>query len=115
AAFSAIACMDAFMYLPDKRSALAEFDRCAPGRPVFLSRVGNKGVSPKEMWGDSHSAEGYMEMFAAGQPRLFSDYALVRHYLARSNPLASDPINPSDLQWDKWLHFVLNGSHLENA
>ncbi len=113
--FSAVFCSDAFMYLKDKPGLLAELDRCAPGRPVILSRVGNKTASPREVRGDSHSAEGYVEVLASGQPRIFSEYALVRDYLARRNPLAAHPTDPADLRWDKWLHFVLNGDALRHA
>ena len=112
--FAGVFCSDAFMYLKDKRGVLAEFDRCAPGKPVILSRVGNKTASPRERLGDSHSAEGYMELLASAQPRVLSDYALVRHYLARRNPFASPPTDPRDLRWDKWLHFVLNGEPLKH-
>ena len=70
------------MYLPDKQRVTQSSTDVHPAGLSFLSRVGNKGVSPKEMWGDSFDAEGYMTLFAAGQPRLFSDYALVRHYRA---------------------------------
>lgn len=108
-------CCDAFMYLHDKPAVLEEFSRCAPDRPVILSRVGNKAVSPREMWGDSHSAEGYMELWGRKGARVFSDYALVRHYLARRNPLRSEPTDISELRWDKWLHFVLNPEGLEDV
>jgi len=108
-------CSDAFMYLKDKPGVLAEADRCAPGTPIILSRVGNKSASPKEVRGDSHSAEGYMELFASHEPRIFSEYALVRGYLARRNPLTLAPTDPADLRWDKWLHFVLNGESLQNV
>jgi SAM-dependent methyltransferase/uncharacterized protein YbaR (Trm112 family) len=114
-ALAGVFCSDAFMYLRDKPAVLAEFSRCAPGRPVILSRVGNKAVSPKEMWGDSHTAEGYMELLGAEKARVFSDYALVRHYLARRNPLCGEPTDIRDLRWDKWLHFVLNPGSLEDV
>jgi len=110
-----IFCSDAFMYLHDKPAALAEFRRCAPEKPVILSRVGNKTASPKEMWGDSHTAEGYMDLFDSKDTRVFSDYALVRHYLARRNPLSYGPTDIRDLHWDKWLHFVLNYHGLQEA
>lgn len=113
--FVGVFCSDAFMYLKDKPGVLAEFDRLAPGKPVILSRVGNKTASPREVMGDSHSAVGYMELLASGEPRVFSEYALVRHYLARRNPLASEPTDPRDLRWDKWLHFVLNGQSLRQV
>jgi SAM-dependent methyltransferase len=113
--FSAVFCSDAFMYLKDKPGLLAEIDRCAPGKPVILSRVGNKTASPREVRGDSHSAEGYMELLASGRPRIFSEYALVRHYLSQRNPVASETTNPRDLRWDKWLHFLLNGESLRHA
>lgn len=115
ASFSGIFCSDAFMYLKDKPGVLAEFDRLAPDQPVILSRVGNQTASPREMLGDSHSAEGYLQLFASGKPRVFSEYALVRHYLARRNPLSAEPTDPRDLRWDKWLHFVLKGESLRQA
>ncbi len=113
--FSAVFCSDAFMYLKDKPGLLAELDRCAPGAPAILSRVGNKTASPREVRGDSHSAEGYMELLASGEPRIFSEYALVRDYLARRSPLGAQPTDPADLRWDKWLHFVLNSQSLEGV
>jgi SAM-dependent methyltransferase/uncharacterized protein YbaR (Trm112 family) len=114
-ALAGVFCSDAFMYLHDKPAALAEFSRCAPRRPVILSRVGNKTASPKEMWGDSYTAEGYLELLGAQSTRVFSDYALVRHYLARRNPLSHEPTDIRDLHWDKWLHFVLNPESLQDA
>ena len=113
--FSAVFCSDAFMYLKDKPGLLADIDRCAPGKPIILSRVGNKTASPREVRGDSHTARGYMELLADGQPRVFNEYALVRDYLARRNPLDAQPIDPADLQWDKWLHFILHSHSLQNA
>ncbi len=113
--FASVACSDAFMYLKNKPGVLAEFERCAPGKPVILARVSNKTASPREIMADSHSAEEYMQLLASGQPRIFGEYALVRHYLARRNPLASEPTDASDLRWDKWLGFVLNGRSLQEV
>ena len=112
-AFSAVLCSDAFIYFRDKPQVLAELNRCAPGKPMILTRVGNKTASPKEA--DALDPEGYMDLLASGGPRAFSEYALVRQYLARRNPLASEPTDVGDLYWDKWLTFVLNGRSLQDT
>jgi SAM-dependent methyltransferase/uncharacterized protein YbaR (Trm112 family) len=109
-AFSSVLCSDAFIYFREKAGLLLELNRCAPEEPIILTRVGNKTAFPSEA--QALDAPGYMDLFRAGQPRVFSEYALVRHYLARSNPLASTPTAPADLRWDKWLTFLLNGHGL---
>ena len=111
-AFSAVLCSDAFGYFRNKAETLAELDRCASGKPVILSRVSNKTAWPNEVWGDEYGAEEYMQLLRSRQPRPFGDYALVRNYLARRNPLASQAMEATDLRWDKWLTFVLNGRSL---
>jgi SAM-dependent methyltransferase/uncharacterized protein YbaR (Trm112 family) len=112
-AFSGILCSDAFVYLRNKQQVLAELTRCAPGKPLILTRVGNK-ISPHEAEAALRPEE-YMELFPSGEPRAFSEYALVRHYLARRNPLKSEPTDPTELHWDKWLTFVLNSDGLTDA
>lgn len=112
-AFSALLCSDAFVYFRNRPQVLAELNRCAPGKPIILTRVSNKTASPKD--GDALSPEEYMDLLASGGPSAFSEYALVRHYLARRNPLASVPTDVGDLHWDKWLTFVLNGQSLQDT
>lgn len=109
-AFSGVLCSDAFVYFRNKDDVLTELMRCAPTRPLILTRVGNK-ISPHEAEA-ALCPEEYMELFPSGKPRAFSEYALVRHYLARTNPLTSEPTDPADLHWDKWLTFVLNSTGL---
>ena len=92
---------------------LQELNRCAPGKPILLTRVGNSTASPQEA--DALDAEGYMQLLASGSPRLFSEYALVRHYLGRCNPLESELVKPADVKWDKWLTFILNSDDLDGA
>lgn len=111
--FASIFCSDAFIYVEDKPRLLAEFSRCAPAKPIVLARVGNSTASPHE--GKQLDAKGYMQLLASGSPKIFSEYALLRNYLSRSNPLKSDPINPGDLTWDKWLTFVLNTQQLDDV
>lgn len=112
-AFAGTLCSDAFVYFRNKREVLAELTRCAPERPLILTRVGNR-ISPHEAEAALRPEE-YMELFTSGEPRAFSEYALVRHYLARTNPLTSEPTDPAALRWDKWLTFVLNAGGLADA
>ena len=112
-AFSAVLCSDAFIYFRDKPRVLSELNRCAPGKPMILTRVGNKKASPREA--DALDVEEYMALLALGQPSPFSEHGLVRRYLSRRNPLSSQPADVGDLQWDKWLTFVLNGDSLQDT
>ncbi len=112
-AFSGTLCSDAFVYLRSKEQVLAELARCAPGMPMILTRVANR-ISPHEAEA-ALSPEEYLELLAPGKPRVFSEYALVRHYLARRNPLESEPTDPAELTWDKWLTFVCNSSRLADS
>ena len=93
-AFSSVFCSDAFIYLNDKTRVVADFDRCAPRAPIILTRIGNRLVAPKD--GDALAPEEYMQLLAGLEPRCFSEHALVRHYLARRNPLRSLPTDPAD-------------------
>jgi len=112
-ALSGALCSDAFAYFRNKASVLGELKRCAPDKPVILTRVSNKTAFPKD--GDALDAQGYLDLVPPGQARAFSEYALVRHYLGRRNPLASDVTDPAELQWDKWLTFVINGDRLRDV
>jgi SAM-dependent methyltransferase len=105
-----VLCSDAFGHFRDKARVLDELQRCARKQPVILTRVGNRTAFPKD--GDDLDAEGYLKLMPAGHTRVFSEYALLHDYLARRNPLASDATDPEELQWDKWLTFVVNGKHL---
>jgi hypothetical protein len=75
--------------------------------------VSNRTAFPRD--GDALDPEGYLDLLHAGQPRAFSEYALVRDYLAQRNPLAAEPAAPGDLHWDKWLTFVMNGNSLRDV
>lgn len=113
-AFSSVFCSDAFIYFNSKPQALAEFNRCAPRAPIILTRIGNRLVSPFD-GDDARAPDEYAQLLAAGAPRGFSEHALVRHYLARRNPLHTQPTDPADLNWDKWLTFVANGGTLKDV
>jgi SAM-dependent methyltransferase len=112
-ALSGALCSDAFVYFLDKAGVLRELKRCAHDGPVILTRVSNKTAFPKD--GEALDAQGYVDLVPPGQARAFNEYALVRHYLARRNPLASEATEPAELVWDKWLTFVINGERLRDA
>jgi SAM-dependent methyltransferase len=108
-AFSAVLCSDAYHYIPGRQALLPEFSRCAPARPVILSRVGNREVMPNE--GQEQSLGGYLSEFAGagvGGVRVFTEDDLVRRYLHRRSALET-PDQPADVVADaKWLSFVWN-------
>ncbi len=110
-ALSGALCSDAFVYFHDKGKVLGELERCAPAKPLVLTRVSNRTAFPKD--GEALSASEYVDLVPPGKARAFSEYALVRHYLSRRNPLAVEATDPTELYWDKWLTFVVNGDKLE--
>lgn len=110
-AFSVSVCSDAFTYLPDKQAVVAELNRCTPDRPIVLTRVSNLTARPNT-FGDELSPQGYLDLLAGGQPRVFGEYELVRDYLDGRNPFAEPPSDPQRLHWDKWLTLVMNPGQL---
>jgi SAM-dependent methyltransferase len=112
-ALSGALCSDAFVYFHDKGKVLGELERCAPGKPIILTRVSNRTAFPKD--GEALDAREYIDLVPPGEARAFSEYALVRHYLAGRNPLAAEATDPAELHWDKWLTFVVNGDRLRGV
>jgi|GEM_PF-1443865 len=126
--FSASLCSDAYHYIPNRAGLLREIERCAPGRPVFLTRVGNRDVMPNEgaerslrdylkecgggsgegadLSGGSGSREGAVpgrgshEGAAKGERAVsvFSETDLLQAYLQGRNPLDRLAGNPEGLE-----------------
>ena len=110
-AFSAVLCSDAYHYIPNRPQLLAAIARCAPGRPVILTRLGNKAVMPNE--GSERDLKGYREEFAAHAGEgltAFTEEELVRDYRAARNPFARVERQPAGLEEAKWLTFAWNVS-----
>jgi SAM-dependent methyltransferase len=112
-AFSSSFCSDAFQFLREKKNLIAELERCAPGKPLILTRVGNRTARPNT--GDELSAEEYCDLLGRQTTRAFGEHELIRHYLARRNPLAAPQTLPTALNWDKWLTFVINPSSIQQG
>jgi len=108
--FSATLCSDAYHYIAGRKSLLSEIDRCAPGRPVVLTRVGNAAVMPNE--GHEDTLEGYLHELGPMYDRAFDESELVRGYLRRQNPFVQPSRGATELGECKWLSFVLNASAL---
>ncbi len=106
AAFSATLCSDAYHFIPNRPRLLAEIERCAPGRLVLLTRIGNKAVMPNE--GVESVLEEYLAEFGANPTRVFSEGELLKAYLARENPFARKAQSQPDLRDSKWLSFAWN-------
>jgi SAM-dependent methyltransferase len=105
AAFSAVLCSDAYHLLPNRVALLHEIERTAPGRPVVVTRVGNREVMPNE--GAEQDVEGYATEFGSDSIDAFDEDELVRHYLDHSNPFADRKDRPR-LARSKWLSFAWN-------
>ena len=108
-AFSASLCSDAYHYIPNRRDLLKHIERCAPGRPVFMTRVGNQAVMPNE--GSEQSLQGYLEECGAqarSSVEAFGEGELLKAYLAGRNPLARAEAIPAGLDGEKWLSFSWN-------
>lgn len=106
--FSATLCADAFHYIPNRHGLLGEIERCAPGRPVFIIRVGNSEVMPNE--GTEQSLLGYLgecSRFGEGV-HAYSEAELVEAYLRGKNPLTRPDRVPPGLDRVKWLSLAWN-------
>lgn len=103
---AAVLCSDAYHYFPDRPSVLAEMARCAPGRPIVLSRVGNAAVMPNE--GNEQRVGEYLSEIGHGDARAFDESDLLRAYLSRRNPLTESAGDPRRLEHNKWLSFTWN-------
>jgi uncharacterized protein YbaR (Trm112 family) len=110
--FDAVYCSDSFMFIPNRASLIEECDRCAPGRPLLLARVGNRTAAPRN-WGDEQDAAGYLGLLKSA--RLFRELDLVRSYLRRRNPFDQPAIDADELLFDKWIYVAGNTGVLERA
>lgn len=105
-ALSATICSDAYHYIPNRRRLWQEIERCAPGRPVILTRVGNRAEMPNE--GTELTVPEYLDEFGATGVRCFGESDLVRSYLRRTHPFAQRPLDSMELSESKWLSFAWN-------
>jgi SAM-dependent methyltransferase len=105
-AFSAIVCSDAYHYISNRRALQKEIDRCAPGKPVLLTRVGNSAVAPNE--GRESSLDEYLQEFETPDVRTFSEQRLMRLYLQAINPFAEQMEEARTLRESKWFSFAWN-------
>lgn len=105
-AFSATLCSDAYHLIPKRPELRQEIERCAPGRPVLLTRVGNGAVMPNE--GRELTVQEYLDEFGTVDVRSFSETDLVRAYLRRRNPFAQPAKGSLELSESKWLSFAWN-------
>ena len=103
--FSATFCSDAYHYIRNYALLLGEVGRCAPGRMVTLTRVGNASVTPNE--GFERSLDTYLAEFP-GPVRAFHEAELTKCYLRRSDPFDTDQVTNADLRERKWLSFTWN-------
>ena len=104
--FGGVYCSDSFVYIPNREHLLAEIQRCAPDRPLAVTRVSNADAYPKA-WGDELNAQGYVDVLGEGT-QVFRETDLMRCYLNRKNPLQQTLDPPSELRYDKWLCAVTN-------
>jgi SAM-dependent methyltransferase len=98
-AFSAAVCSDAYHYIADRRALLAEIQRCAPRKPVILTRVGNLDLGPNE--GFESDLDEYLAPMPGAQ--VFHENGLLRDYLARRVP---QPALRAEAREHKWLSFM---------
>jgi SAM-dependent methyltransferase/uncharacterized protein YbaR (Trm112 family) len=104
--FSASICSDAFHLIPNRTRLIGEIARAAPGRPVILTRLGNRAVMPNE--GIEETIAGYQTEFGEVSASAFTEPGLVRDYLRGHNPLARGSPDAGRLEDAKWLSFVWN-------
>jgi SAM-dependent methyltransferase len=104
--FSAVVCSDAYHYISNRRTLQQEIDRCAPAKPVLLTRVGNAAVSPHE--GRESTLDEYVREFDTAEVRWFSEQRLVRLYLRATNPFSEQAEGAHALRESKWLSFAWN-------
>jgi SAM-dependent methyltransferase/uncharacterized protein YbaR (Trm112 family) len=82
--FAGTLCCDAFHYFRRKDLILDEMIRCAPGRPILLTGVGNKLIQPTE--GLELSPEEYLTLLCDPAWRPFGENELLNVYL-RQEPV----------------------------
>lgn len=105
--FSATLCSDAFHYFLDKNLTVGEIVRCAKGRPILLTRVGNRLVEPNE--GFELSPEEYLTLFDSPDWRMFGETELVKRYVGRQRLDFSTPQATGAMDQEKWISFVHPG------
>lgn len=102
--FGATICSDAYHYIGERQTLLREIERCAPARPVLLTRVGNRAVMPHE--GDERALDDYLGEFAGREARVFEEGELVRAYLKRDDPFDTPQRPKTALAEAKWFSFA---------
>ncbi len=105
ASFSSTVCSDAYHLIRNHDNLLREIERCAPGRMVVLTRVGNASVMPNE--GVERSLEAYLAEFGHAA-QAFDEAELVRRYLRRTDAFAPSAKAHANLNESKWLSFAWN-------
>lgn len=105
--FAAVLCADAFHYFRNKTVVLDEMTRCAPGRPVMLTGVGNKLVQPPE--GCELSPREYLALRDAPGWQIFGEGELLKSYLRGESLDLSTPRSADALNDEKWLSLVYSG------
>lgn len=106
ALFSGVFCSDAFSLLRKKQAVLEEFERCAPGETIVLTRVGNVLVAPQEA--EELTPEAYAELFAGRSPWVSGERDLVSAYLERRAPDVSQELDPRAQDAEKWLSIIVS-------
>jgi SAM-dependent methyltransferase len=101
-----VLCSDAFHYFENELASLDEMRRCAPGRTIILTRVGNLLVKPNE--GNELSPEGYQSLVNTPDCRMIDEVDLVESYLAGTGPQLLNARSPESLRGKKWLSIILS-------
>jgi SAM-dependent methyltransferase len=104
--FAATLCSDAYHYIGNRPGLLGDIDRCAPGRMVVLTRVGNASVTPNE--GVESTLADYLGEFGDVAVRVFDEAELVKRYQRRVDALSRPAKARKDLEESKWLSFAWN-------
>jgi len=108
ASFSATLCSDAFHYFRRKELTINEIARCAPGRPILFTRVGNRLVEPPE--GLELSPKEYIEACGGeGNWRIFGETELLERYLRQEPVDVARSRSAEALDGEKWLSLVYPG------
>jgi len=104
--FASTVCSDAYHYIRNRRRLLDEIERCAVGRMVVLTRVGNAAVMPNE--GAESTLADYLAEFGSAEVHAFDEAELLRRYLRRIDAFSPGPVRRDDLSESKWLSFAWN-------
>jgi SAM-dependent methyltransferase/uncharacterized protein YbaR (Trm112 family) len=106
--FAATLCSDAFHLFRRKDLVLNEIDRCAPGQPVLLTRVGNKLVQPSE--GFELTPKEYLTLCGDPAWRVFGENELIQRYLGQEPVDMTVPRDAGLVDGEKWLSLVHPGT-----